>query len=247
MKILNFRLRAVVFFLLLLPSLHCFGESIFLRDNLARAKPGDYLVTAQNKNYTLLHIYGRTPSTLTIEEITVPAQRMQCGFTSWKDWIMEKAPGHTSWVMYTLDLSNAQMLRYYSFTKKSFMDMSGSNNFLTTLLNLNLQRVPYECRRRAGPAPLYNREDRRPLWQPRIIVDGNEVPGVPFEAWQTRWPRDGSDLSGKLIEVYVPRENERYPSYFPYWLQISGIIGNAKIRIIDSGSNMDSPMPPFGG
>lgn len=225
----------------------CFGEGIYLRENLSRARAGDYLVTAQNKNYTVFHIYGRSPSTLTVEEITVPAQKMKGCFTSWKDWVMKKAPGNTSWVMYTIDLSNAQILRYYSFTKRNLLDMSNSNNFLTTLLNLHLERVPYEKRRRVGPPPLYNREDRRALWQPRIVVEGNEVPNVAFEAWQTRWPKDGSDLSGKIIEVYVPRENERYPSYFPYWLQISGIIGSAKIRIIDSGSQMDSPMPPLGG
>jgi hypothetical protein len=78
-------------------------------------------------------------------------------------------------------------------------------------------------------------------------VDGNNIPAVPFEAWQTHWPKDGTDLSGKSIEVYVPQENDKYPSYFPYWLQISGMVGNAKVRIVDSGSYMNSPMPPLGG
>jgi hypothetical protein len=51
--------------------------------------------------------------------------------------------------------------------------------------------------------------------------------------------------SGKSIEVYVPHENNKYPSYFPYWLQISGLISNAKVRIIDSGTGMISPAPPL--
>lgn len=231
---------------LLTVSAICCGETIYLRDNLKRAQKGDYIVTAQNKSYTILHIYDRTPSILTIEEITVPAQRMHGTFTSWKEWILEKAPGNTSWVMYTLDLANAQMLKYYSLTKRAWYDMSKANNFLTTLLNLRLEWVPYDQRRKVGKKPsLFNSEDRRPLWQPRLVVDGQEIQGVPFEAWQTHWPKDGSELSGKSIEVYVPRENEKYPSYFPYWLQISGMIGNAKVRIVDSGSGMHSPMPPL--
>ena len=221
----------------------CAGQEIFLRDNLRRAQKGDFIVTVQNKSYTILHIYDRTPNTLTIEEITVPAQRMHGNFTSWKDWIKNRAPGNTSWVMYSLDLSSGQMTKYYSLTKKAWYDMSKAGNFLTRLLNLRLEPVPYENRRRIGLPSLFESEDRRSLWQPRMVVDGQEIPGVAFEAWQTRWPKDNTDLSGKSIEVYVPRENDKYPSYFPYWLQISGMIGSAKIRIVDSGTRMDSPAP----
>ena len=48
---------------------------IYLRDNLKKAKKGDYIVTTQSKNYTLLHIYDKQDSSLSIEEITVPPVR----------------------------------------------------------------------------------------------------------------------------------------------------------------------------
>ena len=44
-----------------------------------------------------------------------------------------------------------------------------------------------------------------------------------------------------MIEVYVPHESNKYPAYFPYWLQISGMVGKAKVRIVDSGSQLASP------
>ena len=43
----------------------------------------------------------------------------------------------------------------------------------------------------------------------------------------------------------ICQKNQNYPSYFPYWLQVNGVAGKAKIRIIDSGSNLKSPKPPL--
>ncbi len=95
-----------------------------------------------------------------------------------------------------------------------------------------------------GPKP-FSGPDMRPVWQPRLIIEGKPDDGVAFDAWRADWPRDGSDLSNKTIEIYLPKDNQSYPSYFPYWLQINGTAGKAKIRIIDSGSNLQSPKPPL--
>jgi len=219
---------------------------LYLRDNLKRANKGDYIVTAQNKNYTLFHIYDKEDNKMTIEEITVPMSRFPRNMGSWKQWISLRAPGNTSWVMYALNLNTAQMLEFYSLSKNAWYDTTKTDNFLTTLLNLRLKEIPWNDRKKVGFPTLPGMTDHRPLWQPRMVVDGQEIQGVFFNAWTTRWPEDGTDLTGKTIEVYVPELNDKYPSYFPYWLQISGMIGKAKIRIIDSGSKMDSPAAPLG-
>lgn len=221
------------------------GEEMVLRDNLQRAHQGDYVVTAQGKTYTVLHIFEKKNDLLTIEEISAPSGRLRQHNTYWKNWIKQGAPGHTSWIMYTIDLKNGKMLEYYSLTKNAWYDTSKTDSFLTTLLNLPLEQVPYQDRRKVGLPPLPGLSDKRSLWQPQMIVEGKEIIGVPFDAWRTVWPKDGSDLSGKTIEVFTPQNSQKYPSYFPYWLQISGLIGKAKIRIIDSGSNMESPAPPL--
>ena len=217
--------------------------SATLLDNLQKAQKGDYIVTAQGKNYTLMHIYDRKENILTVEEITAPSKIFQGKSTLWKAWIMQGAPYHTAWVMYSIDLKDGKMKAYYSLTKNRWVDMSKVDNFLTTLLNLNMLPIPFSDRKKVGLQLL--KKGNRPLWQPKMIVEGREISGVFFDAFRTKWPNDNSELSGKVIEVYVPRENERYPSYFPYWLEISGVVGNAKIRIIDSGSKMDSPAPPL--
>jgi hypothetical protein len=213
-------------------------ESSYLRDNLKRAQPGDYIVTAQNKTYTILHIVDKNNQQLTIEEISVPLGKVCPDGFSWKNWMQQQAPGHTAWVMYNLNLESAQIHDYYSFTKNSWYEMAPAENFLSTLLNLRLSKIPRRELKKIGPAPMGNFPDLRKPWQPKMIVGGREIQGVPFAAWKTQWPKDNSELGGKDIEVYVPEENDRYPSYFPYWLQISGMVGKAKVRIIDSGTGM---------
>jgi hypothetical protein len=222
-------------------SLH--AEELILRNNLQRAQPGDYIVISANKTQTLLLIYAKRNPILTIEEIAVPENRRSPN-VSWKEWVSQGAPGNTSWVRYDIDLQTGQMMRYYSFTKKNWFEIPDADNFLSKLLNLKFTQIPDSARKRIGPKTRSGPE-MRPLWQPRMVVEGQTINGVVFDAWRTRWPRDGGDLSGKAIEVFLPRDSQRYPAYFPYWLQISGVIGKAKIRIIDSGSQLQSPRPPL--
>lgn len=217
----------------------------YLRDNLKRAKKGDFIVTNQSKAYTLLHIYDKTANTLTIEEVTVPTQRMPKGKYAWRDWITEGAPNHTSWVMYEINLNTGEMQEYFSFTNNGWHSVPRANNFLSTLLNLRLSPVPPQALKRIGPKPKAGMTDQRRIWQPVMVVDGQTINNVTFQALRTRWPRDGGELSGRTIEVYVPKEDQLYPSYFPYWLQISGMLGQAKVRIIDSGGNLVSPKSPL--
>lgn len=219
------------------------AEEIYLRHNFQHAHPGDYIVVSANKTQTVMLIYDKRLPILTIEEIAVPSSKRSSD-TSWKDWLSQGAPGNCSWVRYDLDLNSGQMTRYYSFTKKNWYEIPDSDNFLSKLLNLKFLKISDKFRKKIGPKP-HAGPDMRPLWNPRMIVDGRIIDGVLFNAWRTKWPKDGSDLSGKVIEIYLPINSQQYPSYFPYWLQINGAAGKAKIRIIDSGNQMRSPLPPL--
>ena len=215
------------------------AEGLFLRDNLQSARVGDYLVISANKTQTLLHISAKQGEVLTIEEIAVPENKKSSRM-SWKEWVRRGSPGNTSWVIFDLELHSGKMLRYYSFTKKSWLEIPDADNFLCKLLSLKFNKIPDAARKRVGPKPISGPE-WRPFWQPRMVVEGQPISGVVFDAWHARWPQDGSELSGKSIEVYLPHDSIRYPAYFPYWLQINGVAGKAKIRIIDSGSHLESP------
>jgi hypothetical protein len=219
-------------------------NSLFLKDNLQRAQSGDYIVVSSNKTDTLMHIYDKQDQLITIEEIAVPESERKSQSLSWREWIHKNAPSHTSWVMYEIDLQTGQMQRYYSFSKQGWFEIPDADNFLSKLLNLKLNKLPDQARKKVGPRP-NSGPDMRVFWQPRMIVDGQVVKGVEFNVWQTQWPRDGSELSGKSIEIYLPQDSQCYPSYFPYWLQVIGAVGKAKVRIIDSGSHLNSPKPPL--
>lgn len=217
---------------MLLP-LSCWG-GLVLRDNLSNASVGDYIVTAQNKVCTMLLITDIEGREVQIDEITIPLSRVSKQRT-WREWFLEGAPNHSSWVRYKIDLDSARMINMYSLTKGTWYSVDEADNFLSKLLNLHLERIPERQRKRVGPRLSPDGGDTRKVWQPRMMVDGTVVPDVEFAAYRTYWPKDQSELSGKGIEIYVPEESTHYPSYFPYWLQISGFIGKARVRIVDSG------------
>lgn len=235
-------LKIFIFAFLAIPVLAAAESKNVLRDNIVKASPGDYIVTNLGKTFSVLHIRSETENGLILEEITAPVNRIPKNKYSWKQWVENNSPGHTSWVVYWLNTSNGDIERAFSFTKKCWFQIRDADNFITTLINLKFYRIPLSKRKRVGPkSGVASNQDWRNVWQPRMIVNSQVIPDVKFDAWKAKWPSDGSELSGKIVEIYLPEESDRYPSYFPYWLQISGMIGKAKIRIVDSGNNLKSP------
>lgn len=229
-----------LFFSFSLNSLSGEEASLELRQKLFQAQPGDYLITYQNKAFTLMHIRSKKGTQLVIEEVSVPERYRKKYALTWPEWIAKGAPRHTSWVAYEVELESGLIQEYYSYTKQGWADIAHSDNFLSSLLNLNLEKVPVSQRKRAGRTSISG-PDRRPLWAPQVIVNGERVPKVPFDAWKTKWPADGSELAGKTVEVYLPSESGPYPGYFPYWIQVKKGPIVAKLRVVDSGFNLQSP------
>jgi hypothetical protein len=223
-------------------SIHAQEMELFLRDNLRKANPGDFVVTLQNKSCTLLHIQEKTERSLIVEEITIPENKLPSRRTSWSEWVERGAPRNSSWLIYEIDLDTAKFGRTYSFTKGSWCEFCGADAFLTTLLTLRFTKIPSDQRKRVGASA---KDYEAPLWQPRMVFEGNVIEGVAFDAWQAEWPADGSLLAGRTIEAYTPEENQHYPSYFPNWIEVSGMMGKAKVRIIDSGKGLISPKRGF--
>lgn len=211
------------------------ADTLYLRDNLRKAQKGDFIVTSQSKAYSFLYVQEKNDQQISIQEINVPTSKIPSQGFSWRNWMSEGAPGSSSRVLYNIDLQNAQIQNSYCLAKDGWREMHPEDNFFTTLLNLRLETIPWNQRRRMGSSGLPNAYDKRPAWQPKVIVDGQVVPQVELDAWHAVWPKDGSELSGKMVEAYLPQENSNFPAYFPYWLQVNGMLGNAKIRIVDSG------------
>lgn len=217
------------------------SQDLILKNKLNEAKAGDYIVTAQGRLYTLLHVYSKEGNKLILEEINVPQSNIDLNNFSWRKWVESGAPGNSSWVMYQVNLSDGTMSQPYSFSANRFYLIPESDNFLTQLLNLKMTLVPANERKKAGAPPDNGAPDWRPLWQPPLIFEGRTIQNAFFNAFKARWPRDNSELSGKVIVAYLPDSQQQVPSYFPYWLEVSGLVGKAKIRIIDSGTGLVSP------
>lgn len=218
-------------------------DTLHLIENLRQAQNGDFIVTSQNRCFSLLHVFSRTENTVAIEEISIPTSKVPSSNFSWQNWLNQGAPKNTSWVIYTIDLRSGQLLESYAQTKRGWQPIPRQDSFFYTLLNLQLNKIPVEQRKRVGsllPTSFANKA----LWQPTIVVNGNKVQGIHFDAWKTFWPNDGSELSGKAIEAYTPDASSGYATYFPYWLQISGSVVCTKIRVVDSGKNLASPASP---
>jgi hypothetical protein len=219
------------------------SASLFLKERLSQAQPGQYVVTAHRNHYTLLHIQEKDPRTLVIEEITIPAHRVPSSGFSWKQWVADEAPGHTHWVLYRVDMDMGKIVQTYSLMTHRWLSVTSQENYLPTLLSLEFTHLPINRRKSITYLAEMGSAGRNIPWQPRLVKEGEIISGVSFEAWSAVWPQDQGELSGKTIEIYLPVDQDAYISYFPYWLQIKGSLGKAVIRAIDSGSNLVSSTP----
>jgi hypothetical protein len=223
--------------LLLLPLLLNGEDKIKLATLMEDAVPGDYIVSVQNKTYTLLHIFEKRDKHLILEEISIPEQNVRG--ISWREWIQKGAHGHSSWVIFEIDLSSGEISEFYSFSQKAWINIAPSDNILATLLQINLEKIPsYQRKQKGSRSKSTNSRDE---WDPPLYYEGNRVADVIFDGWRARWPRNGSELGGKTIVLYLPSEKGDFLSYFPYWLEVIGGGSRAKLRVKDSGHALRSP------
>ncbi|MGA8164192.1 MAG: hypothetical protein WB791_04095 [Waddliaceae bacterium] len=219
--------------------------AMYLMSKFQQGRPGDYIVAAIDNTYIVLAVKENSGQHMAIEEITIPAARLKHvelrGWQGWKHWIEQQAPGHTAWLVYTIHSLTGEMNSLFSYTKNSWCDVSEGNNFLSKLLRLRMRQVPDSERKKVGPRPSIGTRDSRRLWVPRMVHEGRVIPGTDFDVWRGRWPNDSSELSKKTIMIYLPVDESKYPSYFPYWLEVHGVFGKAKVRIIDSGRGLQLP------
>ncbi len=211
---------------------------LFLRDRLSTAPVNSYVVTAHRNHYTLLHVRENSNISFVVEEVTVPASRVQERQFSWKSWFRQNAPGYTSWLIYRINMQTGQLLETFSVPAQCRITAPPGENYFTTLLNLEFHPLPPKARKTITYVTEKGTAGSQVPWQPRCIVEGKTIPDVKFETWGAVWPSDGSELANKAIEIYLPADQNTYPSYFPYWLQIKSSFQKAVIRVIDSGNDL---------
>ncbi len=225
----------IALLLLLIPTT-LLAQPLKLVDLLQRATPGDYWVTSEGQNQTLLLIREQGGDFLVLDEITRPNRNK---IHNWKTWVEEGASQNTSWISHCIDLTSGTITHSYSHTKGAWVKSGPLNTFLSTLFCLPFQPMNNLYRRRVGPITAADPMSR-PLWQPRLTLEGQVMRGIEFDAWCTQWPSDQTELAGKGITIYLPKGNGNYPKTLPYWVEINDTIYTAKLRVIDSGRDLST-------
>lgn len=206
-----------------------------LLHRLEKAHKGDFIVLEAGRTLTLLAIRSITDQTLILEEISAPISALPKKNPSWSEWVKTKAPGHSSWSMMEIDLQSREILECYSFSSSAWLPITKEESLIGTLLQLPLAPTPTEERRRIGPSPLQGEADLRSLWNPPLFVDGKQLEGALFDVFQTIWPQDGTELSGKTVSLYFDIGAH---SPLPAWIQVDTPHATASIRAIDSGKGL---------
>lgn len=221
--------------LFIVPACLCF--SFNLKEKFTRAKAGSFIVTEQNETYTLLHIHTINQNELLLEEISIPSHLVT--FKDWKKWVKMGAEGHTSWILYAIDLNLNQATECYSFTRAAHLPTKNIDSFLTTLFKLNLSFLPETDRLQTGPTEKPGRVGSPKPWGPPMCREGKKIKSPSYQVYTGVWPQDQSKLSGKKIVLYFDKDHEQFP--FPYWMQAREGGLKFKIRATDSGENLKSP------
>lgn len=209
-----------------------------LKEKLSKGQVGDFFVTAQDGNYSLLSIRSLNSNLLVLEEISVPAKQIDLKHANWKKWVTNKAPGHTSWTLLEIDLASGKLLECFSVSKNAWAYLDDSEQFFTRLLCLPLDVVTDSQRKKIGPAPNSGEPDCRSCWNPPLVIEGKKVEKPQFEVVKARWPDDGSQLALCVVELYFA---EQLPT-FPCWLEVQSPHYTFKMRAVDTGRGLISPI-----
>lgn len=224
----------ILFLLLLFPLA---GHALTLKERFYKSHPGDYIVTLQAKNYSLLRVHTIKESSLILEEITIPEQEFNPRAMTWREWVKRGVPGNTSWVLYEIDLEKNALVKCFSKKKMALIFPEESDYLFPKFLTLQLRTLGEEDRKKVGPPPQEG-PDHRKIWSPILTIDGKTIPKPKYTVLQAKWPDDGTLLASCILEFYLD-ENRPFP--FPYWIEIKSTHYGLKVRAIDSGTGLPSP------
>lgn len=216
------------------------ARSIFIKEKFQNARPGDYIITAQEKNYSLLRVRSIRGNVLILEEVCVPAHQIDLKKIDWREWLQKKAPGHTAWTLYEIDMHKGQLLDGFSYSKNGWLSLDGQEQFFAHLFKLRFESTPDGEKKRIGPPPPSGEADHRKFWYPFLFFQGKKKEHPLFETFRAQWPEDGSELSRCKIDLYLDATSDALA--FPYWVEIKSAHISFTIRTIDSGRNLPSPL-----
>ncbi|MBI3237209.1 MAG: hypothetical protein HYZ48_05900 [Chlamydiales bacterium] len=207
------------------------------KERFQNAQKGDYIVTHQDHTYSVLFIRTIDACDLVLEEVAIAENLIDPQKINWRQWVEKKAPGHTSWTLYRIDLAEVKLLKAFSFSKGGWLYLDEGQQFLSKMLSLPFKKADPRNRRKIGTLSS-SEGDHRSFWNPPLFIEGKKQSKPQFDVWEAKWPKDGSAAAGCTIQVYLDQSDSSFP--FPHWIEIQSPHYCLKIRSIDSGHGMRS-------
>jgi len=203
----------ILFLFLLLPITHLFPLTLSTLLS-EKGKEGDTIIVQYSSViYGIrLHLEPSSPPTLFIAKAPLQLKERE-RFSSWIDWMDDEAKGAVETLICPLT-----QLKNHAAELDAFFSLQWT--------------LQHESRRKKrGAPPLAGEFDFRPLWQPKIVIEGTPMQGCLSDAYEAVWPEDGSELAKRILVAYVPL-NEKAVPWFPYWVELSG--GKQALFVVDS-------------
>jgi hypothetical protein len=193
-----------------------------MKETVSAFRTGDTVVVDFRNSVSLVVVTAMSQGDVDFRVVTATIDTLEReGFHSWLQWLEQGCPG----------ASGDEAIHIHDGS----VNHSDTNNtthtrWLQTLLTLQLTPIPDSERKKAGPAPLPDEIDLRPVWQPPIIVQGRTI-NSRCNAFRTQWPNDGSELSTRPLILYFPTSDTAVRA-FPYWIESP--TSSYHLRVIDS-------------
>jgi hypothetical protein len=214
-------------------------QALELAQTFKHAPERSFVVYAHKQTFTLTRIAKIVQHRLVLEEISAPMSRKP---EKWHSWVSQGAPGHTSWTLTEVDLNTKSVISSYCLLKKMELNIKEFHSFLATLLSLEFEKVPLKNRKCLGVAGGSDDLMPRRLWQPKAPEGLISKGSAKYEAYQARWPKDGSQLAGQLVDLYFLSESkEAHESAFPHWIEVRHAAIKGSIFAISTGKDLSSP------
>ncbi len=204
-----------------------FGDAVASRLSLAQS--GDTVVFDFHHSIAVVHVLSAHRSTVQLRVVTATkdVSSREEG-TSYLEWLRHGAHGAISDETITISLDRIGVV-HGSDSQKA--------QWLISLLQLELTEVPESQRRRAGPPPMSGEIDLRPMFNPRIVVNGKREASAST-AFTTKWPEDGSELDSRWLTLYFPVSPNAVRA-FPYWIESPSSAYH--VSVIDSSRGPNAP------
>lgn len=207
------------------------------RNHLAKGQPGDFGVFSYLKNYVIIFLKENSSKICSFDEIVIPKSKVPPSIC-WKKWVSDKAPGHTSWTSYKVNLENHQVAPCYSHTEGAWINLDIPSHLIQTCLDLPLMPAD-NGGKLIGPTPRDGEVDTRRRWTPPLTIEGKKEDSPQFSVCNAVWLKDQTLLSQAEISLYFNQKEPTFP--FPYWLEINSAHFTFRAHAIDSGRGMVSP------